>query len=156
MRKLALAGLGGLAALAAGGCGGSNWTTRGQTDTVGSTATEKVIVQTSKGAFSPEAIYRKVSPGVVTILSISQAQAGNILGLGGGQSAGEGSGFVVGTNGEIVTNAHVVTTGGVAAGGGPVRVAKQIYAEFAYHNRVPAQLAGVDPDAGRALIKLDP
>jgi S1-C subfamily serine protease len=152
------------AALALAACGGDNSTELGATVTETSpastaptsTGAEKVVVQASNGDFSPEAIYRKAAPGVVTILAITPSNgAADILG-GGGGSAGQGSGFVISKDGEIVTNAHVVTTGGKAAGGGPVQEAKQVFVEFADLNRVQAEIVGVDPDADVALLKVDP
>jgi S1-C subfamily serine protease len=121
------------------------------TDTTAASA-EQAVVQSSKG-FSPEGIYRKVAPGVVTILSIFGASGSDTL---GGASGGQGSGFIVSKDGEIVTNAHVVTSGGEAAGGGPIEKSKEIFVELADHNRVPAKIVGIDPDADVALIKIDP
>ena len=157
-RGAALAALGAAIIAAAGGCGGGDG--QGSATVVTQTApaasgAEKVVVQASKGAFSPEAIYRTVSPGVVTILAITPSTGAESI-LGGGGGAGQGSGFVISKDGEILTNAHVVTSGGKAAGGGPVREASKIFVEFADRNRVEAEIVGVDPDSDVALIKVDP
>ncbi|MGA8218248.1 MAG: trypsin-like peptidase domain-containing protein, partial [Solirubrobacterales bacterium] len=114
----------------------------------------QVVVQASDGSFNPAQIYKDVSPGVVTIISVFDS-SGNSL-LGSGSSAGQGSGFVVDKNGDIVTNTHVVTSGGRLNGGGTPHAAKQVFVEFGDHDRVPAQIVGFDADADVALIKVDP
>jgi hypothetical protein len=125
-RNLAPAALlcAGTLALAAG-CGGDSLQTAATTTSATSTtptttssSADTAVVQGSKGDFSPEAIYRKVSPGVVTILSLFGSSGDSVL---GGAQGGQGSGFVISKEGEIVTNAHVVTSGGEAAGGGRSR-----------------------------------
>ena len=50
-----------------------------------------------KGGFDPGVIYKRLSPGVVTIISDF-----------GTRSAALGSGFILNAQGEIATNAHVV------------------------------------------------
>jgi S1-C subfamily serine protease len=117
------------------------------------TATQ-VVVQASDGSFNPAEIYKDVSPGVVTIDSVFEGGVSDLL--GGGGSAGQGSGFVVDKEGDIVTNAHVVTSGGHLNGGGTPREAKQVFVEFGDRNRVPAEIKGFDADADVALIKVDP
>jgi S1-C subfamily serine protease len=126
-----------------------------------SSAADQAVVASTGGDFNPAEIYRKVSPGVVTILSIfndSGASAGGSAAPQGGQ----GSGFVISKDGEILTNAHVVTSGGegaasgTAQGGTPIVKAKAVYVDFADGNRVSADIVGFDPDADVALIKVDP
>jgi S1-C subfamily serine protease len=92
---------------------------------------------------------------VVTITSVFDSGGSSLLGSGGAQ-AGQGSGFVIDKNGDIVTNAHVVTSGGRLNGGGTPHAAKQVFVEFGDRNRVPAQIVGFDADADVALIKVDP
>jgi S1-C subfamily serine protease len=116
----------------------------------GTTTTEEVVVKAANGDFDAAGIYEKAAPGVVTVISIFGG--GDIL-TGG---AGQGSGFVVSGEGEIVTNAHVVTSGGANNGGGRPRQARQVYVEFSDRNRVPAEIVGFDPDADIALIEVDP
>jgi S1-C subfamily serine protease len=156
-RNLAPAALlcAGTLALAAGCGSDSPQTVAAPTPTTTGTSSsaETVVVEDSKGSFTPEAIYRKVSPGVVTILSLFGSSGDSVL--GGGQG-GQGSGFVISKEGEIVTNAHVVTSGGAAAGGGPIQKAKEVFVELADHNRLQAEIVGIDPDADVALIKIDP
>jgi S1-C subfamily serine protease len=115
------------------------------------TTTEKIVVPSGDGGFNPAAIYEKAAPGVVTVVSILGNDAG--AGLGG---AGQGSGFVISKDGEIITNAHVVTNGGQNNGGGQPKPASQVYVEFSDRNRVGAEIVGFDPDADVALIKVNP
>jgi S1-C subfamily serine protease len=102
-----------------------------------------------RGGFDPEAIYRRLSPGVVTI--ISTFSGNSLLGDGNGEG-GQGSGFVLNGSGYIATNAHVVTTGDAPR----TKRAKSVYVEFSDGNRVPARIVGDDPFADVALIKVDP
>ena len=140
------------AALIAAGCGGGGDTTI----TEGSSGTStQVVVQAGDGSFNPAQIYKDVSPGVVTIISVFDSSGNTILG-GSGSSAGQGSGFVVDKDGDIVTNAHVVTSGGRLNGGGTPHGAKQVFVEFGTRDRVPAEIVGFDADADVALIKVDP
>ena len=139
-------------ALVATGCGGGDTTI---TEGSSPTSTPQVVVQANGGSFNPAQIYKDVSPGVVTIISVFDSSGNSLLG-GGGGSAGQGSGFVVDKDGDIVTNAHVVTSGGRLNGGGTPRAAKQVFVEFGDRNRVPAHIVGFDADADVALIKVDP
>ena len=100
----------------------------------------------SKGGFDPAQIYDRLSPGVVTILSVFDGGA-SLLDSGG--EGGQGSGFVLDGDGYIATNAHVVTSDSGAR-------AKQVYVEFSDGNRVEAKIVGVDPNADVALLKVDP
>jgi S1-C subfamily serine protease len=138
-------------ALAIGACGDDEGdsTTTVSTDEGGR---EKVVVEASNGAFSPQAVYDKVAPGVVTVSSVFGGGEGGILGGGGG---GQGSGFVLSDSGEIVTNAHVVTDA-EASGASDIHEASEVYVEFADRNQVPADVVGFDPFADVALLKIDP
>jgi S1-C subfamily serine protease len=101
------------------------------------------------GGFDPAAIYDRLSPGVVTILSIFGGGTGL---LEDGGEGGQGSGFVIDGDGYIATNAHVVTT---ERGDSAVR-ADRVFVEFSDGNRVPAEIVGHDPNADVALLKVDP
>ena len=54
---------------------------------------------------------------------------------------GQGSGFVINADGEVVTNAHVVTSGE----GRAIRKAENVYVRFQDANQVPARIVGFDP-----------
>ena len=102
------------------------------------------------GNFDPQAIYDRLAPGVVTITSI--------FGSGGGRNpleeegeGGQGSGFVLDSQGFVATNAHVVTTGSPRT-----RRARQVFVGFSDGNRVPARIVGTDPFADVAVLKIDP
>jgi S1-C subfamily serine protease len=113
-----------------------------------------VAIETAAGTFNPAAIYERVSPGVVTILSVLGQSPVDVLGGGG---AAQGSGFVISDDGEIATNAHVVTDAEAAGGsGGTIHVAKEVYVQFADRNKVRARVVGFDPFADVALLKVDP
>jgi S1-C subfamily serine protease len=101
------------------------------------------------GGFDPDQIYERLSPGVVTVLSIFEGGGGLLEDEGEG---GQGSGFVLDGQGYIATNAHVVTTG---AGEDSER-AEDVFVEFSDGNRVSAQVVGDDPNADVALLKIDP
>jgi S1-C subfamily serine protease len=143
----------GLVAALIAGCGGGGGNDSSTPAASGQTSTQ-VVIQASDGSFNPAQIYKDVSPGVVTITSVFQGGVSDLL--GGGGSAGQGSGFVVDKDGDIVTNAHVVTSGGHLNGGGTPQEAKQVFVEFGDRNRVPAEIKGFDADADVALIKVDP
>jgi len=102
-----------------------------------------------EGGFDPGAIYDRLSPGVVTILSIFNG-GGSLLEDGG--EGGQGSGFVIDGDGYIATNAHVVTSEGEDS----TERANQVFVEFTDGNRVPARIVGDDPNADVALLKVDP
>ena len=148
----------GIAALAVtaliAGCGGGGGNDSSTSAASPSQTATQVVVQASGGSFNPAEIFKDVSPGVVTIDSVFEGSVSDVL--GGGGSAGQGSGFVVDKDGDIVTNAHVVTSGGRLNGGGSPHEAKQVFVEFGDRNRVPAEIKGFDADADVALIKVDP
>jgi S1-C subfamily serine protease len=140
-------------ALAISACGGDEDSDSDGATEAGDTTTEEVVVQAGDGDFNPAEVYEKAAPGVVTVISIFDPSSGGALGSGG---AGQGSGFVIDKEGDIVTNAHVVTIGGQNNGGGEPREARQVFVEFADGNRVDAEVRGYDADADLALIKVDP
>ena len=122
------------------GCGDSGDSNSGASAGGATKTTTQVVVQAASEGFDAAKVYREASPGVVTIRSIFD------------ESAAEGSGFVLNTDGEIVTNAHVVTDGE----GSERKEAKAVYVEFPDRNVVPAQIVGFDPFADVALLKVKP
>ena len=153
MGRLATAAL---AALMLAGCaGGDDEPGSGSSDPgsqqVESRTTKVEVVKGlgERGAFDPQALYDRLSPGVVTITSIfGDGQRGILEREGEG---GQGSGFVLDSQGFVATNAHVVTTGTPRT-----RRAKQVFVGFSDGNRVPARIVGTDPFADVAVLKLDP
>ena len=151
-----------LGALALGGCSLSDdepagdQTTRvledGETVT-GTRTVEKtkvnVVGDIGKGpGIDPEAIYERLSPGVVTVVSIFGKEGKQ---RPGGGEGGQGSGFVLDGQGYVATNAHVVL-------GEPPKFerAREVYVEFADGNRVRAKIVGTDLNADVGLLKIDP
>jgi S1-C subfamily serine protease len=133
MRRIAL-----LCAVVLAGCGSSD-NKPSATPAPTSSRDEVVASSGSEGGFDAQRIYRDEAPGVVTVLSQF------------GSEGGEGSGFVLNGDGEIVTNAHVVTTGE----GPAIKRATAVYVEFADGNRVGAKVLGHDPNADVALLRVD-
>jgi S1-C subfamily serine protease len=146
-----------IAALAAAGCGSDD---EGATTTTmiesGEGSRERVIVESSGGAFDPQTIYESAAPGVVTVTSLFDADDVEGLFGSGGQAAGQGTGFVVSDEGEVLTNAHVVTDAEAAGPNGDLNPAKEVYVQFPDRNNVPAEIVGFDPFADVALLKVDP
>jgi S1-C subfamily serine protease len=147
-------------ALALGACGddepGTSTAASTTQSSTESTTSTKVAIQTAGESFDAQQVYADASPSVVTILSI----LGDSSDLATAQ-AGQGSGFVLNDDGEIITNAHVVTDAAEnqdAEGGtsGPINEASEVYVEFGDRNQVPAEIIGFDPNADVALIKVDP
>ena len=145
-----------LCALALGACGRDSsagddgspaaGTDTGETRTVERSTRVEVVKESGEAeGFDPEGIYRREGAGVVTIIS---------AGLPGeaGQGSGQGSGFVINADGEVVTNAHVVTSGE----GRAIRKAENVYVRFQDANQVPARIVGFDPFSDVALLKIDP
>jgi S1-C subfamily serine protease len=139
--RRALACLAALAAFAGCGGGGDKSSTAPTSTAAQSgkqsqpTRTEAAAPTPSGGsAFDPDAIYKTEAPSVVTLFAL-QGGAGNSLGR---QSQAVGSGFVVDDDGHIATNAHVITTASGAK-------ARQVFAQFADGNRLPAKIVGADP-----------
>ncbi|MBN1530998.1 MAG: trypsin-like peptidase domain-containing protein [Thermoleophilaceae bacterium] len=100
-----------------------------------------------RGGFDPRQIYRRLSPGVVTIISIFD---GNAFQVGEDGSGGQGSGFVLDGQGYVATNAHVVTEEATGDRAG------EVYVELSDGNRAKAEIVGVDLNADVALLKIDP
>jgi S1-C subfamily serine protease len=134
--------------LAVAGCDSDDDDQAGAPREVTTTRVQVVEGLGREGGFDPGQIYERLSPGVVTVLSIFEGVS--LLESEG--EGGQGSGFVLDSQGYIATNAHVVTTGELA---GSER-ADEVFVEFADGNRVPAEIVGDDPNADVALLKIDP
>jgi S1-C subfamily serine protease len=135
------------------GCSGDDDSSPDSTVADGS-GTDRVVIATADGSFNPGAVYERAAPGVVTISSIFGGDSD--AGLFGGGGAGQGSGFVISDEGEILTNAHVVTDAQAAGTPADISAAKELYVQFADRNQVPAEIVGFDPYADVALVKVDP
>jgi S1-C subfamily serine protease len=154
VRRAAAAAAAALLLLAAGCDVNGDGDGDGDGDSAGPTEVTTTRVQVveglgADGGFDPAAIYDRLSPGVVTILSIF---GGGTSLLEDGGEAGQGSGFVIDGDGYIATNAHVVTT----ERGDSTVAADQVFVEFSDGNRVAAQVVGHDPNADVALLKVEP
>src|SRR4029079_9369380 len=123
------------------GCGGGSDKPSATSTSASSASSRDEVVASigSEGGFDAQRIYKDEAPGVVTVLSQF------------GSEGGEGSGFVLNGEGEIVTNAHVVTTGE----GASIKRASAVYVEFADGNRVGAKVLGHDPNADVALLRVE-
>jgi S1-C subfamily serine protease len=133
--------------LGVAGCGDDDSTDAATVTTT--TAVENGRQATATTGFDPQAIYADAAPSVVTIISF-------VGDASDPSAAGQGSGFVISEDGEIVTNAHVVTDATEAGGGTPINEADEVYVEFGDRNQVPAEIVGTDPNADVALIEVDP
>ncbi len=149
------------------GCGGGD----GDSTTTVTTETGGGKPIGNGSDFDAQAVYDRAAPGVVTVISVFDNGGGNNnleeeLEPEGGQlppdelpQAGQGSGFVISEEGEIVTNAHVVTDAqGLTVGQEPqpINQASEVFVQFPDRNSVAAEVIGYDPFADVALIKVDP
>jgi S1-C subfamily serine protease len=152
-RRLRLRAVAALAAIAVAlllaACGDDE---DGSVTTTTSFGDREEAIEASNGSFDPQRIYAEAAPGVVTVRSVFGGDSS--AGIPGGRAAGQGSGFVVSDDGEIVTNAHVVTDA-QASGGGDINEAEEVYVEFPDRNQVPAEIVGFDPFADVALLQVE-
>jgi S1-C subfamily serine protease len=140
-RRAASLGLLAIISALLGACGDSGGDGSSGTAAPQARTTTEVVVQTADtSGFDAAEVYREAAPGVVTIRSI----------FGGG--GGEGSGFVLDDEGQIVTNAHVVTNGE----GSDREEAESVFVEFPDRNVLPAEIVGFDPFADVALLDVNP
>jgi S1-C subfamily serine protease len=141
-----------IAALLLAGCNGDDSDSEPVAQEVRTTKVEVVEGLGEKGSFDSSALYNRLSPGVVTVISLFGEGAAAILPGEDDGEGGQGSGFILDGKGYIATNAHVVTTGE------PPRTkrAKQVFVELSDGNRVEAKIVGDDPNADVALLKIDP
>jgi len=85
------------------------------------------------------ALYQQVDPGVVAIWTFSRVSGSDETDV----PIGQGSGFVIDTQGHIVTNQHVVAD------------AETIEVDFPSGLRAWAQVLGTDLDSDLAVLKVD-
>ena len=115
----------------------------------GDAGTPVIVAKPIAGnGFQPAQIFARRAAGVVTIVSYFDGSTA------GGTAAGQGSGFVVSSTGNVLTSAHVVTTAG--QGGGQAKRAHTIYVQFSDGDRVPARIVGYDLFDDVAVIRVDP
>ena len=145
-----------LGAIALGGCNGDDSGDGSDgapaAQEVKTTKVEVVEGLGKKGSFDSSALYKRLSPGVVTVISLFGEGAASIIPGEDDGEGGQGSGFILDGEGYIATNAHVVTTGEPPS----TKRAKKVYVEFSDGNRVEAKIVGDDPNADVALLKVDP
>ena len=146
MRRALLAAA---AALLLPACGDDDEPVRAPAATQTQTTRVEVVEGLGRGgAFDARQIYRRLAPGVVTVIAI----------LDGGESllrdgrGGLGSGFVLDGDGNVATNAHVVTTGQAPR----LKRAETVYVQFGDGNRIEARIVGVDANSDVALLRIDP
>ncbi|WP_037369370.1 trypsin-like peptidase domain-containing protein [Amycolatopsis orientalis] len=130
-----LAGVAAISLVIGGVAGGTvGYLTGGSGSSVSALDAPKPAQQTGNvPAGSVESVAQKLSPSVVE------------LQVSGRTAAGEGSGFVISSDGYILTNNHVVQ---VAANGG------QIQAVFQDGKKAAAQVVGRDPTTDIAVVKV--
>lgn len=102
--------------------------------------TSTVVSEVPQNAFDPPDsfvdLYNRVNQGVVTIYTFAPPHPNTI-------PLGQGSGFVIDTEGHIVTNQHVVEG------------AQDIEVDFPSGFKAWAILIGTDPDSDLAVLKVD-
>jgi S1-C subfamily serine protease len=138
--------LGGIAVLGDGDQGNTVVLTTAAADDGATSAAAKPALGNT---FDPAAIYRRRSPGVVTIYSLFVARPTS----DDDEHAAQGSGFVVSPEGYLLTSAHVISSVGENQ---PTRIAKQVYVAFRDNDRVEAEVIGVDLNDDVGVLKLDP
>jgi 2-alkenal reductase len=84
-------------------------------------------------------LYQRVDPGVVAIITFTTVDAAQDISM----PIGQGTGFVIDTEGHIVTNQHVVAD------------AEEIEVDFPSGLRAWAEVLGTDLDSDLAVLKVD-
>ncbi|TNC23688.1 S1C family serine protease [Amycolatopsis alkalitolerans] len=133
-----VAGVAVLALLVGGGAGAAGGYFASQNSGGGSYNALNQPVPSQQTSHAPagsvESVAQRVSPSVVELV------------VAGQQEQGEGSGFVLSTDGYILTNNHVVQ---VAANGGSIQ------AVFADGTKADASIVGRDPTTDIAVVKVN-
>jgi len=84
-------------------------------------------------------LYQLVNPGIVTVWTYIESNQS----LSENTPSGQGSGFVIDSNGHILTNQHVIAD------------AEKIEVDFPSGHRAWASIVGTDPDSDLAVLKVD-
>jgi 2-alkenal reductase len=143
--------LGGVAALALGRAtglvGDSTETVVVETTGAGTPAQVRPKATPQLGSsFDPARIYRRSSPGVVTIFALFEP------GDDPSNHVAQGSGFVVSRQGHVLTSAHVITR----SENDGLQPARRLFVEFSDRDRVPAELVGFDPYDDVGVLRVEP
>ncbi len=93
--------------------------------------------------FDPARVYAARSNGVVTVYAFYDR----------GDSASQGSGFVVSPKGYVLTSAHVISNAGANTAG---RAADRVFVGFKDGDRVPAEVVGWDAFDDVGVLRVDP
>jgi S1-C subfamily serine protease len=91
------------------------------------------------GGMSIQAIYETRGPGVVQVISSSDAPDDPV----GEPTSAEGSGFVIDKAGHVVTNYHVVEG------------SSRVQVNFSSENGMEAEIVGADPSTDIAVLRID-
>jgi S1-C subfamily serine protease len=134
------------------GCGGGDGDNSNGSRTVETTKVQVVEGTGADGNFDASGIFRRLSDGVVTVVSLFGSADDLKAVLSGEGTAGQGTGFVLDSSGHIATNAHVITQGM----GKNIDKAREVFVRFADGNQVSAKIIGFDANADVGLIKVDP
>jgi len=106
-------------------------------------ATVSSVAQAQTADMSITDVAAKASPAVVTITNLQAASDGFQGQNGSLQPVGEGSGYIIDTDGHVVTNNHVVEGGSAFS------------VQFEDGTSVDATLVGADPFQDIAVLKLE-
>ncbi len=112
------------------------------TTTTTTSASPSPDVKTGPLSFAPVA--KKADPSVVTIYTVGEERGEGPFARKRARTAkGLGTGFIVQKDGVIVTNNHVIEG------------ADEILVQFSDERRVPAKIAGRDPQTDIAVVKVE-
>jgi S1-C subfamily serine protease len=106
-------------------------------------ASEPASFATEDGSLTVAEIYSRTAPGVVRVTPVATGTGLDPFAPAEGEPLGNGSGFVIDTQGHIVTNYHVV------------QGAEELHVTFSGREPVVATVVGVDPSTDIALLEVD-
>jgi S1-C subfamily serine protease len=131
---------GGVAAAAVVAVDGTGGSSTPATVTVGAASTTSSGTPAAATASAPVTAPAAAAAGIKSVAQIYREAAPGVVRVTQGQ--GQGSGFVIDSEGHILTNAHVVD------GSGPV------FVSFSNEDRVQATIVGKDDSTDTALLKV--